>query len=607
MNETRKNRLSGEDSPYLLQHAHNPVDWYPWGDEAFAEARRRQVPLFVSVGYGSCYWCHVMERESFDNESTAQVMNERFVCVKVDREQRPDVDAMCMSACQVYTAATEGRASGGWPLSVFLEPEHLHPFFAGTYFPPNPNFGRPSFTQLCVGLSTAWQEKRAQVHTQALRLSKAVQAESASTMTPTDIDAALLRSAGEALMRGADQSNGGFGTAPKFPHPCSLEFLAHWQPEGATRSFIDFTLCQMSLGGIADQLGGGFHRYSVDATWTVPHFEKMLYDNAQLLALYAEAAMRTNRPLFRGVCERIVFSMQRESLRDDGLFDGSMDAEVNGREGLSFLWTPQEAAAVLTGAGLSATEISHALHALGLNAHANFKDPHHPDAPSGWVLTMADEACAVDPLIERSRALLLAVRDLRTQPRRDNKAILGWNGLAIDGLATAGRMLNEPTWIALAARTADVAFATFRQSNGAWSRVKRDGVGFAASLEDLACMIRGFQALFLATHDSVWLHRAMLTWKDAHATFFEESSSVWYETAAGRSDLFVRISETHDGAVPSGRGEILAQMAWLASCDDTGKVLEVFKRSLRAASGSIAASPSSACRSLTAVLTAHAI
>ncbi len=598
---THTNQLSKEDSPYLLQHAHNPVDWKAWGEDAFAEGRRRGVPIFVSVGYSSCYWCHVMERESFEDASVAAYLNANFVSIKVDREQRPDVDAIMMASCQAYTAATEGRASGGWPLTVFLEPGTLKPFFAGTYFPKSPSHGKPSFVQLLERIHTAWGTQRPQLEEQADRLASAVTADLAASATPVTLTPAILNQAGEALLRHADSSNGGFGGAPKFPQPAYMEFLAEWQPAGPARQHLDFTLEKMALGGVADQLGGGFHRYAVDGTWTVPHFEKMLYDQAQLLPLYAEAAQRTGNPLFAQVCEGIVSSLRRECLRPDGLFDASMDAEVDGREGGSFLWSPDEARSVLAAAGFPPGDVQEAMAAFGLGGRPNFRDPHHPEAAPAWVLTMASAEASLSPSVQRARAALLAVRDRRKQPRRDDKAILGWNGLMIAGLAEAGAALDRPEWTELAANAATTAIETFRVPDGSWRHAKRERVDLPATLEDLACLIRGLHALADATGDPAWNDRALLVAADARQLFLDEGTSRWYESATGRADLFVRPAGLHDGAVPSGPGEMMAQLPWLASIDPSGWA-GLMEQTFNAASGAIAASPVSTCRSLVGML-----
>ncbi|MEL6797226.1 MAG: thioredoxin domain-containing protein, partial [Planctomycetota bacterium] len=368
------NRLIHSTSPYLLQHAHNPVDWYPWGDEAFAAARQRGVPIFLSIGYSTCYWCHVMERESFESEATAAVMNERFVCVKLDREERPDVDDVYMTATQAMT----GR--GGWPMSVFLEPESLKPYYCGTYFPPTPRHGMPSFEQLLIGMSDAWAERSDDVVLQANRLGEAVAEQLVSRDQPVMIGAEQVQQAVGTLLKIADMQHGGFAGAPKFPQPAYIDFLLEVRDasDEPTRQAIDrvvtLTLDQMIMGGIHDHVGGGFHRYSVDAFWTVPHFEKMLYDNGQLAATYARAARIYGNADYRRAATRTCDYIIREMTSPDGGFFSAQDAEVDSREGLNYLWTPDEVRAVL-----SAADADFAIERFGLDAGTNFQDPHHAD------------------------------------------------------------------------------------------------------------------------------------------------------------------------------------------------------------------------------------
>ena len=333
-------RLASCGSPYLQQHAGNPVDWWPWSPEAIEAARRRDVPIFLSIGYSTCYWCHVMARESFEDPATAAIMNTSFVNVKVDREERPDVDEIYMTACQAFTRLTEGRGSGGWPLSVFLEPRSLKPFFVGTYFPPTPAFGRASFSQILSGLSAAWQDRRGEVVAQSTHLGDLVLEElAAHSSEPASIDASLLDRAADGLRSFEDREHGGFGGAPKFPQPVYLRLLeAASQTRPALVSAVDRALEAMSLGGLFDHVGGGFHRYAVDATWTVPHFEKMLYDNGQLAKALAASLGRRGDGFLSRTLRRTLEWMLRE-MRVDGGLAAALDAETDAREGRSYLWT----------------------------------------------------------------------------------------------------------------------------------------------------------------------------------------------------------------------------------------------------------------------------
>ena len=384
------NRLAEETSPYLLQHAYNPVDWYPWGEEAFAAARQRNVPIFLSIGYSTCYWCHVMERESFEKPEVAKIMNRDFVCIKVDREQRPDVDEIYMTACQVYTRVTTGRASGGWPLSLFLDPTTLKPFFAGTYFPPEPGFGKPSFTQLLAGVHDSWGTQRATLEEQSNQVAMMVTRELETQAGVQPLGASLGARAVSGLMSYHDKINGGFGGAPKFPQPVYLELMiaGGWdRPE--VQQAVRKTLDAMAIGGIYDHVGGGFHRYAVDADWTVPHFEKMLYDNGQLASLYADVYQRTGDEFYAEVVRGILDYVLREMTAPDGAFLSAQDAEVNAREGGSYIWLPEEIREAL-GAQDHAQDIDFTMEVYGLAGGSNFKDPHHQDAPPANVLRFKD-------------------------------------------------------------------------------------------------------------------------------------------------------------------------------------------------------------------------
>ena len=344
---THTNALANETSPYLLQHAHNPVNWYPWSDEAFAEAQRRNVPVFLSIGYSTCYWCHVMERESFESEAIAKIMNEHFVCIKVDREERPDIDDIYMAATTIFSG------SGGWPMSVFLVPKFRKPFYAGTYFPAEPAYGRPSFPQLLEGLSDAWKNQNDKVIEQADSIAAAVIEQVASAnQSPVPVGQPQLTNATSSLLQRFDQTNGGFGGSPKFPQPVYLDYLLDFRQhtDEGTRKAIDKaakkTLDAMAIGGLNDQIGGGFHRYSVDAFWTVPHFEKMLYDNAQLARLYARASVIYNDKFYARIAQRTLdyclHEMTDQSEPGSTGFYSAQDAEVDGKEGLNYLWTKDQ-------------------------------------------------------------------------------------------------------------------------------------------------------------------------------------------------------------------------------------------------------------------------
>jgi uncharacterized protein YyaL (SSP411 family) len=616
------NSLANEKSPYLLQHAFNPVPWYPWGDAAIAQARLRDVPLLVSTGYSTCYWCHVMERECFENPDIARLMGEKFVCVKVDREQRPDLDALWMTACQVFTSITEGRSSGGWPLHVFLEPQTLRPFFAGTYFPPTPAHGRISFPQLLMRMSDAWLHKRADIEAQANELTRLIEQELQLAPLRKPLDEDMEINTVRALLTFHDAVNGGFGGAPKFPQPSLPLFLQAVAPQMAQSALVR-TLDGMALGGVRDQLDGGFHRYAVDATWTVPHFEKMLYDQGQLLLLYARQAHVGGDEFCTTVtCELAEFLLDVMRLPSGG-FMAAIDAEVDGREGLNYIWSKHEVTRALERAGLE-QDVPLAVDAFGLSASPNFRDPHHPEDEPKFVLVLRARPQELATKMNMKlaqwwtrynavRQVLLAERALRKSPRMDTTLIAGWNGLAIEGLAEAGRLCNQPRWIEAAARAADdvltqlhaappIAAVTISKpvQSDTLNRSAKDGVvsspGF---LEDYACFTAGLLALARATNDPRWLAHATVIVQSACEKFWRADLG-WVEALANDSGRIISISGIDDGAVPSGAGVITQCLVTLAQLTKNNSWAERAFAGLDRASGAIAQKPTSAARSLMA-------
>lgn len=609
---THTNRLARESSPYLLQHAHNPVDWYPWGDEAFAEARRRGVPIFLSVGYSTCYWCHVMERESFEHEPTARLMNERFVCVKVDREERPDVDELSMAATVTFT----GR--GGWPTSVFLEPVGLRPFFAGTYFPPVERYGMPSFAQVLEGMSDAWNEQRAEVLEQAQILAEAVAKQVGQAEEPVAIGPAHVQKAVATLLQIFDRAEGGFGGAPKFPQPIFVEFLldVRERTDEATREAIDqavrTTLDRMAVGGLHDQVGGGFHRYSVDRFWTVPHFEKMLYDNGQLAELYARAAGVYADPFYAQTSRRVCEYALREMRDSSGAFWSAQDAEVDHREGLNYLWTPDQFDAVL-----DPEDAAFAKSVYGLDASANFQDPHHPDDAPKWVLRMearpqrVAEQLGMDPAsftsrLERINGTLLAHRATRRQPGTDDKVLAAWNGLMIAGLVRTAEILGDDgtPFAHAAAEAARFVLGTMRTADGGLARAWRAGrVSAVAPLEDHAFMVHALLALAACptTNDPAWLAAATDLMHHAERTFGDGEGG-FFDTPADRADLFVRARTTHDGATPSASGVMLRNLVRLHALTGDAAWLDRAAALLTALSGAVDQAPVGTLNPLRAAL-----
>ncbi|HEY7840856.1 MAG TPA: thioredoxin domain-containing protein, partial [Gammaproteobacteria bacterium] len=438
------NALAAETSPYLLQHAHNPVQWYPWGTEALERARRENKPILLSIGYSACHWCHVMAHESFEDEATAALMNEHFVNIKVDREERPDIDKIYQTAQQLLT-----RRTGGWPLTMFLTPEDQVPFFGGTYFPPEPRYGMPGFRDLLARVAEYYRSERAAIGRQNEALVETLERLQHVT-TPGQPDPAPLHAAVDELESIFDAQFGGFGGAPKFPHPSNLEFLADYAacrreegdsgPERATR-MTRFTLERMAEGGICDQLGGGFCRYSVDAYWMIPHFEKMLYDNGPLLALYADAWHVTREPLFRRVASETADWVMREMQSPDGGYYSSLDADSEGAEGRFYVWTQEEVRAALTD-----EEYRALAPRFGLDRPPNFEHAWHLHVfrPVGEISTLLSvDAAKVETLIDSARRKLLRVREKRVRPGRDEKVLTSWNALMIRGMARAALRLGR--------------------------------------------------------------------------------------------------------------------------------------------------------------------
>ncbi|MBS0197436.1 MAG: DUF255 domain-containing protein [Planctomycetes bacterium] len=611
------NRLARESSPYLLQHAHNPVDWWPWCDEAFEEARRRDVPVFLSIGYSTCYWCHVMERESFEREELASAINPRFVCIKVDREERPDVDEAYMAA----TVMMSGQ--GGWPMSVFIEPTKRRPFYCGTYFPfeERAQFGRPSFPRLLDAMATAWRDSREEVMKQAAAVAEAVQEHFAAEKEASQLGQEQVADAVSQLLRMLDVTHGGFGQAPKFPQPVFLEFLLDARERAADDSTGDAldrairrSLDGMMAGGINDQIGGGFHRYSVDAEWTVPHFEKMLYDNAQLATIYARAARFYGDDEYRRTARATLAFVLREMTDPaSGAFYSALDAEVDGREGLNYLWTPPEMRAALA----EPDDAHLATRAYGLDKGPNFRDPHHPTAPGTNVPRLADRAdrlasqlgllpgMLIDRLT-RINAQLLAARDKRKQPRRDDKVIAAWNGLMIGAFARTGELLEEPEYIHHAQRAADSVRSKLVDPDGRLSRcVRQENASGRAVLEDYACLAQGLlhlhrakEAAGLDTADNLAAAGSLLA--VAQRDFVD--GGVAFDSPRNADDLFVRTRSLHDGAIPSGSSVFLNALLDHAELAQNTESAEMALKLLVGASGSIAQAPVGTVNSTRALL-----
>ncbi len=546
------NALATETSPYLRQHAQNPVDWLPWGPVALARARNEDKPLLVSIGYSSCHWCHVMERESFEDERIAALMNEGFVCVKVDREERPDIDALYMEAVQAMTG------HGGWPLNVFLTPEQL-PFYGGTYFPPEPRHGMPAWTQVLQAIGASWSERREEIRAGGEGLRERLRGGAELKPSAEPIEAAALEQAVARLRESFDPSNGGFGGAPKFPPASVIELLlarARGLPDqtggsaenaGSEADMALGTLRAMASGGIHDQVGGGFARYSVDATWTVPHFEKMLYDNALLARAYLHGFQLSGEPQLAEVCRDTLDWALREMRGPEGGFYSALDADSEGVEGRFYVWTITELRDAL------GEDAGAAIAWFGATDEGNFVDPHHP-AP-GWNV-LEDRGHRPDQTTqERIRARLLEVRERRKHPGLDDKRLTSWNALMIAALADAGAALDEARYTDAAVACAEFVLRDLRDADGRLLRTYNDGrAKIDAYLEDHAYLLEALLVLFETTCDEHWFTEATTLGDTLIARFGDPEHGGFYSTAADAGEpLIARRKDLEDTPIPAGQ------------------------------------------------------
>ena len=502
-----RNRLAGESSPYLVQHAGNPVDWYPWGEEALRRAREERRPILLSIGYSACHWCHVMERESFEDPETAELMNQHFVNIKVDREERPDLDAVYMDAVISLTG------QGGWPMTVFLTPD-AEPFFAGTYFPPDRRYGMPSFRDVLGGVAEGWRDRRELVEESAGTIAEHLRSLARVAPAAQEPGGDLLAAAVDRLGSGFDAEWGGWGSAPKFPAASTLEFLLR----RGEREMAGKTLDAMAAGGMYDLVGGGFHRYSVDERWLVPHFEKMLYDNAQLAVCYLHGWLALGVPRFRLVAEQTVEYMLRELLLDGGGFASAQDADTAGIEGLTFTWAPGEG------------------------------------APDGILQPFEDGRYVVrGELDEETRARLLQIRGRRQAPLRDDKAIASWNGLALAALAECGRFLGRDDWVDAGRTLAGFLLGPLSAADGRLHRTWRDGLAKGTGyLDDYANVANGLYELHVATGELRWLEQSYRLARLASDLFADEADGGFFQTPVDGEKLVARRKDLDDHPAPSG-------------------------------------------------------
>jgi uncharacterized protein YyaL (SSP411 family) len=568
------NRLANETSPYLQQHAHNPVDWYPWGEEALARARAEDKPILLSIGYSACHWCHVMAHESFEHEETAELMNRWFINIKVDREERPDIDDIYMQAVQ---ALSNGR--GGWPLTVFLLPDG-RPFYGGTYFPLEPRYGMPSFRQILQGVRSAFDNRRAEVERVASELTSALSRGLLNAAPPDALNAGLLEAAAKRLLRDFDPVHGGFGGAPKFPQPMNLEFLLHEHHRSGQRDALEavtLTLKKMARGGIYDQIGGGFHRYSVDAVWLVPHFEKMLYDNAQLSRVYLHAWQITGDAFFRRIAEEIDDYIIREMTAPEGGFYSATDADSEGEEGKFFVWSPDELAEQL------GPDARIAIEYWGVTPRGNFEGHNILFVPNDEAVVaqrLGLSTAELQAKIELIRDTLYAARTRREPPGLDDKILAGWNGLMLASLAEAARVLDRPRYLEAAVHAGEflrdhmITYdgRVFRTWKAGMARVK----GF---LEDYAALADAFLELYQTTFDVQWftLARRLI---DRALELFRAEDGGFHDTSPDHEALISRPRSLQDNAVPAGSSLMARALIRLAAYTGEARYDEAARASL---------------------------
>jgi hypothetical protein len=594
------NRLADETSPYLLQHAHNPVDWYPWGKEALERAQREEKPIFLSIGYSACHWCHVMERESFENETFAALMNESFVNVKVDREERPDLDEIYMKAVQAMTG------QGGWPMSVFLTPA-LEPFYGGTYFPPHSMHGRPGFGDVLRGLSQAWERDRDNVLSQGRRLATNIAAEGKfkahAELSPSVLDASFT-----ALQGSYDTEWGGFGSAPKFPHAMDVRILLrHWKRtgNGVALEMVTNTLDRMAHGGVYDQLGGGFHRYSTDERWLIPHFEKMLYDNALLVPAYIEGYLATGNERWATVARECCEWMLREMMTETGGLASTQDADSEGEEGKFFAWTPDELTAVL------GKKLGHWAAAwYDVTDEGNFE--HGTSAL--WRSVPAEDVARelrvdvgeLETAMREARAKLFEVRKGRIAPGTDDKVLAAWNGLAISALAQTHQVLGEERFLNAARAAATYVLRDMRQPDGRLFATARNGrAHLNAYFDDYAFLIQGLIDLYETDFDEAWLTEALALEELAAEQFEDSENGGFFTTGKDHEKLIARLKNPHDGALPSGNGVHALSLLRLAPLTGRGALAKRAERTITSLGGMVNQYPHAFSQLLQAVDTLH--
>jgi uncharacterized protein YyaL (SSP411 family) len=597
------NRLAGEQSPYLLQHAHNPVDWHPWGPEAFERAAREDKPVFLSIGYATCHWCHVMERESFESDEIARLLNEHFVAIKVDREERPDVDHVYMTVCQALTG------SGGWPLTVMLTPAK-EPFFAGTYFPPEGRFGRPGLRELLIQIASAWDGQRDRVLEAAGKITAAVRDEFEGSPGDAPGREVLLR-AFEQMHARFDEEHAGFGSSPKFPTAHQLSFLLRWWKrtgDGRALDMVERTIRSLRRGGIYDQVGFGIHRYATDRAWKIPHFEKMLYDQALLLVAVVECAQATGNRFYAAVAREIVTYVLRDLTGADGAFLCAEDADSEGEEGKYYVWTAEELRRIL-----GDEELALVSAVYGIREEGNWIDPAHGGLTGTNILHMTGEiaeaahAAGLDPAVagrrlEAARVKLFDARAKRTRPLRDDKVLASWNGLMIAAMARAAQVLGDPDYADAAARAAEFVRQRLTRDDGRLlARWRAGDAAHLAYLDDYAFLAWGRLELYEATYEHEHLAEAIRLTEEMNRLFADEAQGGYFFTGEDGEPLLARAKEIYDGASPSGNAVAALVLLKLSRLTGDGSHEARAKRLFAAFAGRVSAMPSAHAQLLVAL------
>jgi len=587
------NKLVNEKSPYLIQHAHNPVDWHPWSDEVFSKARAENKPIFLSIGYATCHWCHVMEKESFENEEAAGYLNDTFICIKVDREERPDIDAVYMAACQMLTG------SGGWPLSIFMTPEKK-PFFAATYLPRNSRGGRAGLIDICRQVKKLWVDDHEKIATSAGSIADSLH-RAFAFKAADDPDETLFDTAYSQIKSGFDPQFGGFEPAPKFPTPHRLLFLLRCYHRTADARALDMvvkTLTAMRMGGIWDHVGFGFHRYSTDSRWLLPHFEKMLYDQAMIATAYLEAFQITREPLFAKTAEEIFAYVLRDMTAPQGAFYSAEDADSEGEEGKFYVWTTEEFQRVLEGEDSERWE-----SILRLSPEGNFTDEatrkktganivHLTASIKKWAQKAGVPEAEFETEWARIRHRLYRVREQRIHPLKDDKILTDWNGLMIAALALGARILNKPEYETAARKAADFVLQKMRDAQGRLYHRFRDGeLAVEAHAADYAFLIHGLLSLYQTTFDLKFAELARELQQEMTTNFWDDENGGFFSTPAGNVELPVRPKELYDGAIPSANSVALFNLLFLSRLTGNPQWEDRAQAQIRAFAGTVKSQP----------------